>query len=82
MMAGMEDPEEKPRTRMRWPCYVVLSMLVPVVYALRIGPVAWLATRGYIAASTMNTFYAPLAWVFAAIPDSQRWFSWYIELWV
>ena len=78
----MEDREEKPRNRMLWPFYVGLSLLVPVVYTLSIGPAAWLATRGYIADRTFNTFYAPLAWAFAAIPDSKRWFSWYLELWV
>jgi hypothetical protein len=63
--------------------FVGAVLLLPVLYALSIGPTVWLAEHGHLSEPTMDAleiFYAPLGW---AESDSafSRAVTWYINLW-
>jgi hypothetical protein len=57
---------------------VLLLLLVPVLYALSVGPVIWLATHGYI--SKDGNYYAPIQWVCDHCEPFDQAMDWYIGL--
>jgi len=59
---------------------IAVVVLLPVAYALSIGPVQWLVNRGYIP-EFVSFIYVPL-WSFAAICEPfQTALWWYLAQW-
>jgi hypothetical protein len=54
-----------------WPWIVGVVVMPPLLYALSIGPVVWLNSRGMMSPAALevnNSFYRPLGWVIQHSP--------------
>ena len=67
---------------------IALALLVllglPVLYALSIGPIAWLANHGYLSQwllEVLSVVYWPLECVAHSSEWTEQWAEWYIEFW-
>jgi hypothetical protein len=63
---------------------VAVLVLLPLLYVLSIGPVAYLSERGlieYRAGSPIVLFYVPLFWATRQSELFHDVLTWYIELW-
>jgi hypothetical protein len=74
----MESPDEKPCPRMRWPSCVAVSLLLPVLYVLSVGPAV---SRGYISEGVAMSIYAPLVMIAEDHKWAEDWIEWFAQLW-
>jgi len=61
---------------------IAAVILLPLLYMLGIGPLAWLASRGYVSGEFVGTMYYPLAAVCLRTPLTQDLLGSYIDFWV
>lgn len=76
------DAEQK---RARWPIVAVLLLgllLLPVLYALSIGPAYWLMQHNRISIDAYASFYSPLAPLADFYPPFDNFLEWYLPLFV
>jgi hypothetical protein len=87
-LATMTTPDEhdandrRPRSTLAvW--FAIVLVLLPVVYALALGPLVWLNDRGYLgaAAGVLGFLYAPLDWLHQSSPTAKAFLDWYVSLW-
>jgi hypothetical protein len=63
---------------------VVVFLILPMIYLLALGPIAWLHSRGHLEVgpnSLIARAYAPLEWTAQACPPFERAMGWYLSLW-
>jgi hypothetical protein len=71
--------EEKERSRgLYW--VVGAVVLVPLLYALSIGPVGRACERAGLDSDGVEAFYAPLEWLHGNTPLAKP-LRWYVRLW-
>lgn len=72
------------RRRSNWPIWIVIALL-PVLYVLSAGPMAWLyfyCDFGPESASLVIVrAYAPLEWASKTCPPFGQFCSWYLHFW-
>lgn len=72
---------------------ILLVVLLPILYALSIGPVIWLGQRGYlppVIVPALEVFYQPLMTILRKMIERETaaaatvvWYAdWYVNLWV
>ena len=67
-----------------WPWITVALVAVLVLYPLSIGPATWLTNRGLLpewAVDPVESFYAPVYWLFQQSEWSYRLLAWYLDFW-
>jgi hypothetical protein len=60
---------------------VCVAIILPLGYALSVGPAVWLACRGAVPAGLVEYGYMPLYKLGRAVPPVGRLFDWYVDLW-
>lgn len=62
---------------------ILLSVLLPILYFLSVGPVAWYYESHHIEPDIyVITIYSPLEWLHENCEPLQPAMDWYIELWL
>ena len=61
---------------------IIGLMLLPVLYVLSIGPVAWLVGNDLMSKWWLDVPYSPLEVIADSWPPFARFLIWYAELWL
>lgn len=59
---------------------LVVLCLLPVLYALSMGPVNWLVTNDYVDSDRVRWFYVPLIYLAENNTLAAKLFVWYLSL--
>jgi len=73
-----DHPKSRPTAA---PWIVVVLMLLPVAYALSVGPARVLVNSGVISGDTYRLLYVPIALAYDQCRPIRQPIDWYIGLW-
>ena len=75
------DRATKRHASQTWLVLVVsLLIVMPLLYVLSCGPVAWIADR--TGGNWYDEVYAPMNWLYESVPATRPWLEWYVGLFV
>jgi len=79
----MTDTDQRDRPRSSLAVWLAVGVvLLPIAYVLSIGPVAWLAQRGYVPHRVYGSIYGPLYVIASYCEPIQDALLWYLHLWI
>ena len=59
----------------------IVLILLPMLYVLSSGPLAWCLDHGYVSGNSFRVFYYPLVCLSGWSPALESLWAWYFKFW-